>query len=88
MLPDLLLLRHARAGSGSPDSARRLTTHGEEQVARLAVLLSTTYSAGLPLLLEPSRTASTFIILIVTAAVGSLIPLRRLARIDPAAAIS
>ena len=53
-----------------------------------AVALDATVLAGLPLLLEPSRAISTVLILLLTASVGSLIPLRRIARIDPAEAIS
>lgn len=42
----------------------------------------------IPLLLDPSRGVWTLAILVATAAAGSLITLRRITRIDPAAAIS
>jgi ABC-type antimicrobial peptide transport system permease subunit len=35
----------------------------------------------------PSRTATTFVLLLVTAVVGSAISLRRVVKVDPAAAI-
>lgn len=42
---------------------------------------------GIPLQLEPSRAATTFALITVTAVLGALVSLRRIVRIDPAAAI-
>ncbi len=42
---------------------------------------------GIPLQVEPSRAATTFALITVAAVVGALVSLRRIVRIDPAAAI-
>lgn len=42
---------------------------------------------GIPLQLEPSRAASTFVSIALAAVVGALVSLRRIVRIDPASAI-
>lgn len=54
----------------------------------LTLPLAAAVPAEIPLRLEPSRAAATALILLVTAAVGSLLTLRRITRIDPASAIS
>ncbi len=50
--------------------------------------LAQALAGQIPLLLEPTRAVVTFVLLLATAAIGSLIPLRRIIRIDPASAIS
>jgi putative ABC transport system permease protein len=54
----------------------------------LTLPLAAAVPAEIPLQLEPGRAAATGLILLVTAAVGSLLTLRRITRIDPASAIS
>jgi putative ABC transport system permease protein len=49
--------------------------------------LSPVLADALPFQLVPSRTATTFVLLLVTAVVGSAISLRRVVKVDPAAAI-
>lgn len=54
----------------------------------LTLLLASAVPAGIPLQLEPGRAVTTALILLATAAVGTLLTLRRIIRIDPASAIS
>ncbi len=54
----------------------------------VSMVLAAVLPSSLPLRLEPGRGAMTFVVLIVTALIGSLIPIRRIVRIDPADAIS
>lgn len=49
--------------------------------------LSPVLADALPFQLVPSRTVTTFVLLLVTAVVGSAVSLRRVVKVDPAAAI-
>lgn len=54
----------------------------------LTLLLASVVPAGIPLQLEPGRAVTTALVLLLTSAVGTLLTLRRIIRIDPASAIS
>jgi putative ABC transport system permease protein len=54
----------------------------------VTVALSTAIAGQVPLLIEPVRVLVTALLLLVSAAVGGLAPLRRIVRLDPATAIS
>lgn len=56
--------------------------------AAISIGLASIVPASLPLRLEPSRGLVTLVLLIATSLIGSLIPVRRIVRIDPADAIS
>jgi putative ABC transport system permease protein len=52
-----------------------------------SVVLTTFIPPSVPVDLRPDRAATTAVLVVVTAAVGSLVPLRRITRIEPATAI-
>ena len=54
---DLILWRHAEAGAGSPDSARKLTEHGREQAQRIAAWLRPRLPGNCEILVSPAARA-------------------------------
>ena len=52
---DLLLWRHAEAEDGFPDSERKLTSRGEEQVRRMAAWLKAHVPANLRIIASPAK---------------------------------
>ncbi|SRR6266571_2211593 len=51
---DLILWRHAEAENGSPDSARRLTEHGQKQARRIAAWLKPRLPGNCEVLVSPA----------------------------------
>ena len=54
----------------------------------ITLALGEVITKGIPVLFEPSRVATSLALVVVTAALGGLLSLRRIVRIDPATAIS
>ncbi|TMH80217.1 MAG: hypothetical protein E6H51_02120 [Betaproteobacteria bacterium] len=54
---DLILWRHAEAEAGGPDSARKLTEHGQEQARRIAAWLKPRLPGNCEILVSPAARA-------------------------------